>query len=87
MEHPVTWTGLIGIPHGPWEYFAIGLLIMGQVNGRLVGRVEPIKMLTIGLFAATLSWLEAFPAVPPATVKVKLWRPKLDCEPVTITPL
>lgn len=32
---------------------AIGLLIMGQVNGRLVGRVEPIKMLTIGLFAAT----------------------------------
>ena len=29
MEHPVTWTGLIGIPHGPWEYFAIGLLIMG----------------------------------------------------------
>jgi DHA1 family bicyclomycin/chloramphenicol resistance-like MFS transporter len=32
---------------------AIGLLVMGQVNGRLVGRVEPIKMLTIGLFAAT----------------------------------
>jgi F-type H+-transporting ATPase subunit a len=29
MEHPVTWTGLIGIPHGDWEYFAIGMLIMG----------------------------------------------------------
>ena len=29
MEHPVTWTGLIGIPHGPWEYFAIAMLIMG----------------------------------------------------------
>ena len=31
---------------------AVGLLIMGQVNGRLVGRVEPMKMLTIGLFGA-----------------------------------
>ncbi len=29
MEHPVTWTGLIGIPHGDWEYFAIGMLVMG----------------------------------------------------------
>ncbi|HEY8516966.1 MAG TPA: F0F1 ATP synthase subunit A [Candidatus Binatia bacterium] len=29
MEHPVTWTGLIGIPHGDWEYFAIALLVMG----------------------------------------------------------
>jgi F-type H+-transporting ATPase subunit a len=28
-EHPVTWTSLIGIPHGDWEYFAIGLFIMG----------------------------------------------------------
>lgn len=31
MEHPVTWTGLIGIPHGDWEYFAIGMLIMGVI--------------------------------------------------------
>jgi F-type H+-transporting ATPase subunit a len=29
MEHPVTWTGLIGIPHGDWEYFAIAMLVMG----------------------------------------------------------
>jgi len=28
-QHPVTWTYLIGIPHGPWEYLAIALLIMG----------------------------------------------------------
>jgi len=31
MEHPVTWTGLLGIPHGDWEYFAIGLLVMGII--------------------------------------------------------
>jgi F-type H+-transporting ATPase subunit a len=29
MEHPVTWTGLLGIPHGDWEYFAIAMLVMG----------------------------------------------------------
>lgn len=31
MEHPVTWTGLLGIPHGDWEYFAIALLVMGII--------------------------------------------------------
>ncbi|MCC7372571.1 MAG: Bcr/CflA family multidrug efflux MFS transporter [Chloroflexi bacterium] len=36
---------------------AIGLLIMGQVNGRLVGRVAPIRMLTIGLCAAAVGGL------------------------------
>jgi F-type H+-transporting ATPase subunit a len=29
MEHPVTWTGLLGIPHGDWEYFAIAMFVMG----------------------------------------------------------
>ncbi len=29
--HPVTWTGLLGIPHGDWEYFAIGVSVMGVI--------------------------------------------------------
>lgn len=33
---------------------AVGLLIVGQVNGRLVGRVEPVRLLTIGLIGAAL---------------------------------
>jgi F-type H+-transporting ATPase subunit a len=28
-QHPVTWTSLVGIRHGDWEYFAIAMLIMG----------------------------------------------------------
>lgn len=31
MTHPVTWTGLLGIPHGDWEYFAIGVFVMGVI--------------------------------------------------------
>jgi F-type H+-transporting ATPase subunit a len=28
-QHPVTWTSLVGIPHGDWEYLAIAVMIMG----------------------------------------------------------
>jgi DHA1 family bicyclomycin/chloramphenicol resistance-like MFS transporter len=34
---------------------AVGLVIAGQVNGRLVGRVEPLKLLTWGLLASSLA--------------------------------
>ncbi len=34
---------------------AVGLVIAGQVNGRLVGRVEPLKLLTLGLLASSLA--------------------------------
>jgi DHA1 family bicyclomycin/chloramphenicol resistance-like MFS transporter len=33
---------------------AIGLVAAGQVNGRLVGRVEPLRLLTLGLITSTL---------------------------------
>jgi DHA1 family bicyclomycin/chloramphenicol resistance-like MFS transporter len=36
---------------------AIGLVAAGQINGRLVGRVEPIRLLTLGLIAASLGGL------------------------------
>jgi len=33
---------------------ALGLMLVGQVNGRLVGRVEPIRLLAAGLTACAL---------------------------------
>jgi len=36
---------------------AVGLVAAGQVNGRLVGRVEPIRLLTGGLIASSLGGL------------------------------
>src|SRR5204862_1808220 len=33
---------------------AVGLVVAGQINGRLVGRVEPLRLLMLGLMASTV---------------------------------
>src|SRR5207248_8911939 len=36
---------------------AIGLVVAGQINGRLVGRVEPLRLLTLALMVSAVGGL------------------------------